>query len=108
MSDAIDRAAEDAARAITAMGGKWADRTPLSIARALAELGLLAPAPLREELSVTPPPGQVEINGQEEWDAYAAWCREHGTNPQRRWVTDWFPADAVNRAEGDGRAVSHE
>ncbi|MBB1034629.1 hypothetical protein G6031_09535 [Dietzia sp. CQ4] len=65
-------------------------------ARALDEAGLLAPAPLTEE---------VEHDQLEQWGTAEVIM----VDARRRWVTDWFPApDLVNRAEGDGRAVNHE
>ena len=52
--------------------------TPFWIAEALAEAGLLAPAPL------------TEIRAENQFGEM-----------HRRWATDWEPVD---RAEGDGRA----
>ena len=81
----------------------------LGVARALAEAGLLAPAPLREEW------GSEVRDVRPDRDPYvlralgpdnAQWQIEH--NPDyatgrimHRYRTDWTPVD---RAEGDGRA----
>lgn len=125
MSDAIDRATVVREVAL-ALGRFHQDEAAYLVpqARAVAdhlyEQGLLAPAPLREEWGSS---DQSDMNMEPEFrDEPSGWwsyvdtdaegmAREHagtGGKVWRRVVTDWEPADAVNRAEGDGRAVSHE
>ena len=79
--------------------------TPFWIAEALAEAGLLAPAPLTEEWAVgksweDPSLGWVAHDPSDEWLARE---QAHGrARPLlRRYVTEFLP---LNRAEGDGRA----
>lgn len=79
------------------------------IARALAEAGLLAPAPLREEWAQrwTRRSGEVRVmKVASEEDADPG--REPGVEAIHRYRTDWWPIDGISRADGDGRAVSHE
>ena len=61
------------------------------IARALAEAGLLAPAPLTEEFGA-----QVRGGVRTLPDGY----RDVGSH--HRYVTEWLPVDGVDRAEGTG------
>jgi len=84
-------------------GPSWAEiemRDAQATARALAEAGLLAPAPLTEEWATRFENG-LRLPGRER--KYGRWCK--GDPPKgvnvRRYVTDWLPVD---RAEGDGRA----
>ena len=88
-------------------------------ANVLAEAGLLAPAPLTEEwhaayYGVTPDGVRhLRLIGTEGSREHAeetrADCAQDDPDTEfflvRRPVHDWLP---VNRAEGDGRAVSHE
>lgn len=75
------------------------------VARRLAADGLIAPAPLREEWAaaweglgatrigfVKESPGDIEGIPPGGWVVH-------------RFITDWLPADGVDRGEGDGRAV---
>lgn len=73
---------------------------PDKIARALAEVGLLAPAPLTEEWAAIDDDGHV-------WMHYGADGhsphREYGTSMvSHRWASEWKRYD--DRAEGDGNA----
>lgn len=76
---------------------------PDQIARALAELGLLAPAPLREEWGTRF--GDYVVEGRTDADYPFFWkgVPPPGVNVHR-YRTDWLPADGISRAEGDGRA----
>jgi len=77
----------------------------------LAEKGLLAPAPLREEWAV-----EGTLDSGDDWIADAEFAtrlgaedflesnegaRRDGGHISRRYFTDWLPVD---RAEGDGSA----
>ena len=73
MEHAIERAVE-----VIWECGPWTDQESLRIARALAEAGWLAPAPL------------TEIRAENQFG-----------ETHRRWATDWKHYD---HAEGDGRA----
>jgi len=69
------------------------------VVRALAEAGLIAPAPLTEERSIVIPNGRgFEFLHLTDFEQFA---KEHGGEERTRWVTAWEP---VVRAEGDGRA----
>jgi len=99
MTAIVDRAAQ----VIGAVMSRWdIDGRPdvpggidVLLAQALADAGLLAPGPFRAEY------------GREQWIGH------HEVRRERRFVSDWEwvtrPAiDHLHRAEGDGRAVSHE
>lgn len=103
----VDDTTLEAAEIMAAIGKAVATTSPESYPiilaalgryrQALADAGLIAPAPLTEE---------TETDQIMEWGGPVAVIER-----RRRWVTDWFtvdPADAVNRAEGDGRAFGHE
>ena len=99
ISDRLDETTERAARVIGSVMSRWdMDGRPdvdggidTLIARALAEAGLLAPAPLREEWGIR-------------WDDHDIWGdmyrnraeAEAGAGdedtPVRRWVTEWKEA----------------
>lgn len=99
ISDRLDETTEQAARVIGSVMSRWdMDGRPdvdggidTLIARALAEAGLLAPAPLREEWGIR-------------WDDHDIWGdmyrnraeAEAGAGdedtPVRRWVTEWKEA----------------
>ena len=71
------------------------------LARALAEAGLLAPAPLREEWGTRFGSSEyVHFGTGVEYPVFFRGDPPKGVNV-RRCVTDWTPVD---RAEGDGRA----
>ena len=98
ISDRLDETTEQAARVIGSVMSRWdMDGRPdvdggidTLIARALADAGLLAPAPLREEWGV---PGG---DGTTVWNHYLN--REEarigaGDDPVvHRWVTEWEEA----------------
>ena len=114
ISDRLDETAERAARVIGSVMSRWdMDGRPdvdggidTLIARALAEAGLLAPAPLREEW------GSEVRDARPDRDPYvlyardldnAQWQIEH--NPEwatgrimHRYRTAWLPVDAIERA----------
>ena len=71
-------------------------------ARALAESGLLAPAPLREEWGTRFGGYVVEGRTDAEYPFFWKGVPPPGVNV-RRYRTDWLPADGISRAEGDGR-----
>ena len=99
ISDRLDETTERAARVIGSVMSRWdMDGRPdvdggidTLIARALAEAGVLAPAPLREEWGIR-------------WDDHDIWGdmyrnraeAEAGAGdedtPVRRWVTEWKEA----------------
>ena len=116
ISDRLDETTEQAARMIGSVMSRWdMDGRPgvdggidTLLARTLAEAGLLAPAPLREEWgSETRNPrlgGGSHVLYALDPDN-ARWQIEH--NPEwstgrimHRYRTDWLP---VNSAEDDGR-----
>ena len=66
-------------------------------ARALADAGLLAPAPLREEWGLLHPSGNTDMRRDR---AHAESGVGNGWAVARRYVSDWLPVD---RAEGDGK-----
>ena len=100
ISDRLDETTERAARVIGPVMSRWdMDGRPdvdggidTLLARTLADAGLLAPAPLREEWGIR-------------WDDHDIWGdmyrnraeAEAGAGdedtPVRRYVTDWEPAD---------------
>ena len=101
MEHAIEQAAETIWKTSRADEGTISATGAKIIARALAEAGLLAPAPLREEWAAA-------------WEGHGAtrigFAQEspediEGVPPGgwvvRRHVSDWL---SVDRAEGDGRA----
>lgn len=81
MSDRIEKAAmasdETIEKAVEVVWecGPWTDQESLRIARALAEAGLLAPAPLSEE---------IETDQLMQFGGPVAVIER-----RRRWVTDW-------------------
>ena len=105
ISDRLDETAERAARVIGSVMSRWdMDGRPdvdggidTLIARALAEAGLLAPAPLREEW------GSEVRDARPDRDPYVLYARDRDNaqwqiehNPEwatgrivRRFVTDW-------------------
>lgn len=70
------------------------------IARALADAGLLAPAPLTEEWATRFENGHLRPGKDRDYDLWFKGDPPKGVNV-RRYVTAWLPVD---RAEGDGRA----
>ena len=113
MSDAIERAAQVIWAAIERQADVVANGmhldvqgvlTPHWIAEALATNGLLSPAPLREEWGTRFGGHVVEGRTDAQYPFFWKGVPPPGVNVHR-YRTDWLPADAVNRAEGDGRAV---
>ena len=97
MEHAIEKAAQVIAEAYRKGGDIWGD----DLARALAEAGLLAPAPLREEWGTRFGSSEyVHFGTGVEYPFFFRGDPPKGVNV-RRCVTDWTPVD---RAEGDGRA----
>ena len=89
----VDRSWEDA--------GESGERADYELrARALAEAGLLAPAPLREEWATRFPNGYMRPGKDMPYDSWWKGDPPKGVNV-RHYVSDWLPADP---AEGDGRA----
>jgi hypothetical protein len=78
------------------------------IARFLYERGLLAPAPLREEWGPGDDGEAWRCCGDDNEAMVRYDAEVNGHQVFHRYATDWLPADAVNRAEGDGMAVNHE
>ena len=81
------------------------------IARALQASGHVATDWLQEEWGVAKSwedleLGWVDLDPSDEWVAWEQ-ARGQASAVLRRYATDWLPADDVNRAEGDGKAVSH-
>lgn len=70
-------------------------------------VGLLAPAPLREEWGTRFGGYVVEGRADAEYPFFWKGVPPPGVNVHR-YRTDWLPADGISRAEGDGRAESHE
>lgn len=102
MGHAIEQAAEVIAEAYRKGGDIWGD----DLARALAEAGLLAPAPMGEEWTVM---GEFESGdgwvidvefatrlGAEDFLARNEWASDDGGYVARRLTTDWMPADEAD------------
>lgn len=96
-SDETIRRAAEVLAALPAVTASTPLDAALVRARALDEAGLLAPAPLTEEFGA-----QVRGGVRTLPDGY----RDVGSH--HRYVTEWLPVDGVDRAEGGGRAASHE
>ena len=94
MERTIEQAAQVIAEAYRKGGDIWGD----DLARALADAGLLAPAPLREEWGIQWDDGVWEYyRSRAETEVGAG---DEGT-PVHRYVSDWMPVDPT---EGDGSA----
>lgn len=103
----MEHTIEHATKVIGDLPG-FTDEQVLGIAEDLAEAGLLAPAPLREEWAVegTLDSGDdwiadVEFAtrlGAEDFLESNEWARRDGGHISRRYVSDWMPADSD---EGD-------
>lgn len=101
----VEHSIEQAAEAIDVAMRSWEyrwlddpDDAPAVIARALAEAGLLAPAPLREEWAVqwVRRGGEIRTYPCDD-EADARDCADDETTV-RRYLSDWLPVD---RADGD-------
>ena len=100
MKSALEHAIEQSARIVRdgdpeGMGYAQAH----NIARALADAGLLAPGPLREEWATRFENGRLRPGKDMPYDLWWKGDPPKGENV-RRYVTDYVPVD---RAEGDGR-----
>ena len=85
MERTIEQAAQVIAEAYRKGGDIWGD----DLARALADAGLLAPAPLREEWAAIGDDGHVLMRyGADSHSPH----REYGTSlTYSRWASDWKP-----------------
>lgn len=85
------------------------DGVDYNAARAVAEAGLLAPAPLREEWGTrfNEDGGRIVAGKDSPYPFFWDGKDPEGENV-RRYITGWLSADGINRAEGDGKAVCHE
>lgn len=74
------------------------------IARALADAGLLAPAPFHEEWASASDGDAWTCCGDRDEAEVRRCAVRQGHEVVHRYATDWAPADGISRAEGDGRA----
>ena len=98
----MEHAIEQAAGVIM---GRYPSFDPISaegIARALAEAGWLAPAPLREEWGTRFGGYVVEGRADAEYPFFWKGVPPPGVNVHR-YRTDWLPADGISREQGGDR-----
>ena len=101
MERTIEQAAQVIAEAYRKGGDIWGD----DLARALADAGLLAPAPLREEWGIQWDDGVWEYyRNRAETEVGAG---DEGT-PVHRYVSDWLPVDPTERDGSADRSVGND